>query len=77
MSQRDIRERMLRFKLTRIAAKLEIDEAALLREAENIGMMRDAREAAGEVHIHLNNVTSVEHVERIVNDAVVSMMKRA
>lgn len=76
MNSRDIREHTLKFKLKRIAAKLEISERDLLREAEAIGLFRDAREAAGEVHVTFHGLPSVEEVERAFTNAVLELSKQ-
>lgn len=71
MNLRDTRERMLRYKLMLIAQKLSIDEHTLVHEAELIGMMRDAREAADEFYITINRVPS----EKEIADMVATVIK--
>lgn len=76
MNQRDIRERVLRHQLKHLAAKLDINEHAMIREAEALGMIRDAREAAGEVHLHISGLPSVEEMQSMLTEAIVAAGKR-
>lgn len=68
MSERDVREAILRHKLKMLASAFGVDIGAFLAEAERLNLFRDARESAGEVHIHLHGLPSVAELERTVTD---------
>lgn len=70
MNSRDIREKILRAKLEKLAERLEIDPSTLVREAEKLGIMRDAREATSDLHININRVPTEEELREIVQRVI-------
>lgn len=78
MDNRTMRENVLRAKLKMIAKKMGIDEDTIIQNAQSLGMFRDAREAANEYIITINQSSvTAEDVRLIVEQVTKNEVRRS
>lgn len=70
MNRRDTAEKLLRFRLERMAIECGVSPEVLIASAENHNLIRDFREAQIEVHIHIEGDTSPLKIAQMLQAAI-------